>query len=97
MDKAKRADMLRSAFRANGGIPLAFASVRKQRLIQPTAKGSRLNEWPQIEVNHKRAPQWVRDSEAKPALTISLKRRPNESPLIRMSRKLCLKLPKVLP
>src|SRR5665213_7792 len=97
MDKAKRADMLRSAFRANGGIPLAFTGILRPRAMQARSKGSRLNEWPQIEVNHRRTPQWVRDPAAKLALTVKLKRRPYESPLIRMSRKLCLKLPKVLP
>jgi hypothetical protein len=96
MDKAIRAEMLRRSYRANGGIP--FVAVGFRRPKRGPAKPKRVfSEWPQVDVNHNRTPDWLREPEHKPALRVEPKRLAHESALTSMSRKLCLKLPRIKP
>jgi hypothetical protein len=96
MDKARRVEMLKARFRATGGFPFVPTGIRKPRVVHVVGRRCP-DEWPQIEVNHNRTPDWMRETAHQPKFNIKSKRQTGESALIRMSRKLCLKLPKVLP
>jgi hypothetical protein len=94
MDKAQRAQLLRLSYRVKGGIPFASTGIRRPE--QGPARPKRVYmPWPDIVVDLKRLPKDMHKSGQCPRPLLSVKRGARESALTRMSRKLCLKLPKV--
>jgi hypothetical protein len=96
MDKAARMQMLKARFRANGGIPFISMGIREPKPSPDKPKRVYM-PWPDIIVDLKRLPKDMRKSGHKAAPILLEKRRTGESSLITISRKLCVKLPKVLP
>lgn len=95
MDKAKRGSLLRSRLRALGGVilPASISPRRKAPQRLPRA----CNQWTAFLSVASPMPKWLRVQIRTQPIGLRAKRIAKESALTRMSRKLCLKLPKVLP
>jgi hypothetical protein len=85
MDKAERSTLLRDRFKAVGGLPFVYSGVRKAKSPQSPPRHSKCDEWPQIEVNHKRTPKWAFDPDPKKPMRLTPKRTARISPLIRIA------------
>ena len=71
MEKAQRAELLRQRFRAVGGV--AYAGSGRARKQRHEPKPWRNMAWPEINPDTKRAPDWMREADAKPKLTVRVK------------------------
>jgi hypothetical protein len=57
--KQQRIEMLKARFKAKGGVPFVATGLRHK--VEGPAKAKRVfDEWPQVEVNHNRTPDWMR-------------------------------------
>ena len=95
MDKAKRGSLLRSRFRALGGVILPMSTSSKPK--GPKKLPRVCNQWVAFVNVAAPMPKWLRVQMRTQPLALCIKRVARESALTRMSHKLCLKLPKVLP
>jgi len=95
MTKAKRGQALRGRFKALGGIPYVG---NRTRVLEPVPEAKKRQIYPfnaiEPQINLRRCPLFYREFVVM-APTVRPRRNVGESPLTRMSRKLCLKLPKV--
>ena len=97
MEKAQRVELIRRSYKANGGIPFAFTGIKAPKQEPATPKRAYM-PWPDIIVDTKRAPRWMKQSSSTVQLAFRPKRETSrESALTLMSRKLCLKLPLMGP
>jgi hypothetical protein len=94
MDKTKRGNMLRSRFKALGGV--MSHNLGPSRSKRPQRQPKACNRWTAFIDVGTPAPKWIRiQNEALPSGLLRLSRKTEETALTRMSRKLCLKLPKI--
>lgn len=95
MTKEQRGQALRRRFKAIGGLPYPACMPRAAKPV-PEAKKHQIDPFNAIEaqINPRRCPLFYREFVVV-APTVRPRRNQGESALIRMSRKLCLKLPKV--
>lgn len=87
MDKAQRADLLRSRFKAKGGLPYLAKITAKPMRHQETRRPI-VMAWPECEGNTSRAPRWLKA--ANPELSLGPKperRRKGDTALTRIARK----------
>lgn len=96
MDKTGRMGLLKARFRATGGVSFVATGVRAPKPC-PAKRGRVYMPWPDIVVNLKRLPKNMLEPGHKTVPILPTKQRAGESPLTRMSRKLCLKLPTIQP
>ena len=97
MDRETRVALLRVRFRANGGVPFVATGISRPK-PGPAKRGRVYMPWPDIIVDHKRTPEWMMVTAHKPMPAIRpIRKTEAQTALTRMSRKLCLKLPKVQP
>jgi len=95
MDKAKRGNLLRSRFKALGGVIIPKSGPAKVR--HPERLPKACNRWTAFLSIATPTPKWLRAQIRPQPKGLDTKRTAMESALTRMSRKLCLKLPKVMP
>jgi len=84
MDKAERSSLLRSRFKAIGGVPFVGKGLQPPRAT-PKPRGRVYMPWPDIIVDHKRTPLWAFEANPKTPLRIAPKRKARVSPLTRIA------------
>jgi hypothetical protein len=93
--REERAVLLRKRFRAVGGIP--FPKSEKSRQAKPERPKPTivLMRWPDIIVDDKRTPQWMKDESPQAPDCLRVKRTARVSALTKIAEQLPYKLPRV--
>ncbi len=94
MDKAERSTLLRSRFKAVGGVPFVGKGAQTPRAM-PKPRGRVYMPWPDIIVDHKRTPDWAFEANPKAPLYLAPKRTAKVSPLILIAARYPKRLPRL--
>ena len=87
MTKDERAALLRSRFRATGGLPYVKAGKPPRKAVERTPPTKIYLPWPECTPNTKRAPGWMLEPNAKPDPTPRAKRNQGVSAITKIAAK----------